>query len=115
MDVLRARAAGQGGVEGLAEVGREPEAEPAFDGDDFGSGQTGGELDLVDRGTAHHQSEPLLGAAEIVDQFLQGAVIHMYLALLPKAAGGHMRTGRGTPARTYASVKRYSKSGGSRC
>jgi hypothetical protein len=37
-------AAGQGGLEELAQVGRELETEPSLDGDDFGIGQSGVEL-----------------------------------------------------------------------
>ena len=41
------RAAGQGSLEELAQVVRELELEPALDGDDFGIGQTGVELQSI--------------------------------------------------------------------
>jgi hypothetical protein len=79
--VGKRRAAGQGGLQEVAEVGREPESEPVCDGDNFGVGQVGVELDMVDDEVAGCVlSVMVLGAAEVVDELLPDTGIQVHVA-----------------------------------
>jgi hypothetical protein len=75
-------AAGQRGLKELAQVGRKLEPESALDGDDFGIGQSGVELQSIPQHvTGRVLPDRDLGAAELVDEFLPGTGIHVRLRL----------------------------------
>jgi hypothetical protein len=77
------RAAGHGGLKQFAEVGRELEVEPVLNGDSFGVSQAGVELKLVDDEVAGRVlAEGVLGAAEIVDEFLPADTVHLGVSVL---------------------------------